>query len=227
MARRTTVRSIASHPVPAEKYAQTESHGRSVMDRDEVGELHFITSIENLDSILRRGILSHNRARRVEHRSVASEDVQNRRRWKSVPRGASLHSYANLYFDARNPMMSRLLFDGHRDLIVVVVSEAVLDIPNAVVADGNAAAAGTRFFPSPEGLVNLNSELIFADRWPDPDPWMEKEKKRARCAEVLVPNLVSSDYIEGCYVDSPGMLRRCREFEDLPDVKIRRRLYFR
>ena len=32
------------------------------MDRDEVKELHFITSIANLDSILMRGILSHNRA---------------------------------------------------------------------------------------------------------------------------------------------------------------------
>jgi hypothetical protein len=197
------------------------------MDRDEVKELHFITSIENLDSILRRGILSHNRAQRVEHRSVASEDVQNRRRWKSVPRGSSLHSYANLYFDARNPMMSRLLYDGCPDLIVLAVSEAVLDIADTVVTDGNAAATGTRFYPSPQGLANLNSTLIFADRWPDPDPWLEKEKKRVRCAEVLVPNLVPSNHVKGCYVDSSGMRSRCLEFKGLPAVEVRRRLYFR
>jgi ssDNA thymidine ADP-ribosyltransferase DarT-like protein len=222
-----TVRSITSHLIPVEKCAQAESHGGSAMDRDEVRELHFITSIENLDSILRRGILSHNRAQRVEHRSVASEDVQNRRRWKSVPRGSSLHSYANLYFDARNPMMSRLLYDGCPDLIVLAVSEAVLDIPDTVVTDGNAAATGTRFHPSPEGLANLNSTLIFAERWPDSNPWVEKEKKRVRCAEVLVPSLIPSDYIEGCYVDSSGMRRRCLEFEGLPVVEVRRRLYFR
>lgn len=197
------------------------------MDRGEVRELHFITSIENLNSILKRGILSHNRAQRVEHRSVASEDVQNRRRWKSVPRGSSLHSYVNLYFDARNPMMSRLLYDGRPDLIVLAVSDAVLDIPDTVVTDGNAAATGTRFYPSPEGLANLNSTLIFAERWPDSDPWVEKEKKRVRCAEVLVPNLVPSNYIEGCYVDSPRMRGRCLEFEGLPAVEVRRRLYFR
>ena len=197
------------------------------MDRVEVRELHFITSIENLGSILRRGILSHNRARRIEHCSVASEDVQNRRRWKSVPRGSSLHSYANLYFDARNPMLSRLLYDGHGDLVVLAVSETALDIPDTVVTDGNAAATGTRFFPSPEGLLQLNSTLIFADRWPDPDPWVEKEKKRVRCAEVLVPNLVPSAYIEGCYVESSRMRSRCLELEGLPAVEVRRRLYFR
>ena len=145
------------------------------MDRDEVAELHFITSIDNLGSILMRGILSHNRAARLQHRSVASEDVQDIRRGKSVPGGSSLHSYANLYFDARNPMMYCLL---HReDLVVVRVSADVLDIPDTVVTDGNAASAGTRFYPAPEGLRHLNPELIFARYWTDSDYWQMKEKK--------------------------------------------------
>jgi hypothetical protein len=48
------------------------------MQRDEVTELHFITSIENLGSILEWGILSHDRAARINHKSVALEDVQDR-----------------------------------------------------------------------------------------------------------------------------------------------------
>ncbi len=188
------------------------------MDRDEVAELHFITSIANLDSILRRGILSH--AARLEHRSVASEDVQGRRRGKSVPGGSRLHSYANLYFHARNPMMYCLLQDGHDDLIVLRLSAAALDITDTVITDGNAASAGTRFYPSPDGL-------IFAKYWTDENYWPVREKKRARNAEVLVPILVPSMYIEGCYVDTREKRSACLGFEDLPAVAVRKEIYFR
>src|ERR1035438_6980712 len=111
-------------------YAAATLSGRSVMDRGEVKELHFITSIENLDSIVTRGILCHNRAARLTHTSVASEPVQGIRRGKSVPNGSSLHSYANLYFHARNPMMFCL--QDLPDLIVIRISSDVLDIPDTV-----------------------------------------------------------------------------------------------
>lgn len=197
------------------------------MERDEVKELHFITSIDNLHSILKRGILSHNRAARIDHRSVASESVQDRRRFKRVPGAARLHSYANLYFHARNPMMSRLLYDGHEDLMVIKVSPRVLDISDTVVTDGNAAADGTRFYPSPEGLDNLDRRMIFRKYWTDENSWPVKEWKRARNAEVLVPNVVPSRYIEGCYVDTREKRIRCSECEDLPAVVVRKEIYFR
>ena len=41
------------------------------MRRDEVKEFHLITSIANLGSILCRGILSHEGASKIDHRSVA------------------------------------------------------------------------------------------------------------------------------------------------------------
>jgi hypothetical protein len=195
------------------------------VERDEVEELHFITSIANLGSILTRGIFSHNGAARIDHRSVAMEDVQDRRRGKSVPSGLRLHHYANLYFHARNPMMYSLL--DHDDLIVLRVSEAVLDIPGTVLTDGNAASSGTRFYPSPEGLENLDSELIFAKYWTDSNFWPVKEKKRARNAEVLVPRLVPSIYIEGCYVDTLAKRAHCQVFDNLPVVTVRREIYFR
>jgi hypothetical protein len=206
-------------------YAAAKLSGRSVMDRDEVKELHFITSIDNLDSILMRGILCHNRARRLPHSSVASESVQDIRRGKSVPGGFSLHSYANLYFDARNPMMFCL--QHLPDLVVVRVSPDALDIPDTVVTDGNAATWNTRFHPSPAGLAYLDSELIFATYWTDTNYMRYLEKKRARNAEVLVPNLVPSEYIEGCYVDTREKRRACLALEDMPAVDVRKEIFFK
>ena len=160
------------------------------MERDEVKELHFITSIANLESILKRGILSHNRAERIPHNSCADEDVQERRRRKRVPNGERLHNYANVYFHARNPMMFTLTRNGRNDLVVIRLNGAVLDIAGTVLADGNAASEGTRFYPSPEGLAQLDSSLIFARYWTDENYWPDKERKRARNAEVLVSDTI-------------------------------------
>lgn len=196
------------------------------MDRDEVKELHYITPFSNLGSILMHGILSHNRAARLKHLSVALETVQGRRHGKPVPGGLSLHDYANLYIDARNPMMYYL--KDRTDLVVVRVSPGVLDIPDTVVSDGNAAAEGTRFHPSSEGLSYLNSDRVFARYWTDDGYWLMKEKKRARCAEILVPNLIPSTYIKGCYVDTEDKSRDClRLFEDLPTADVREEIYFK
>jgi hypothetical protein len=67
--------------------------------------LHYITPIANVPSILQRGILCHNQVKSLAHQSVAMPQIQQRRTKKSVPGGRHLHDYANLYFDARNPML--------------------------------------------------------------------------------------------------------------------------
>ncbi|ADL43598.1 DUF4433 domain-containing protein [Micromonospora aurantiaca (nom. illeg.)] len=165
------------------------------MERGRVQELHFITPISNLESVLRHGILSHNAARRLPHLSVADEDVQSRRRQKRVPGGMQLHDYANLYFDARNPMMYRIKGNG-TPLAVVCVNPSILDLPGVVITDGNAASDGTRFAASPGGIAILDEGLVYAHSWTSSDRWDYIERKRARCAEVLVPNCVDPSYID-------------------------------
>lgn len=199
------------------------------MLREDVAELHYITSIPNLTSIARGGILSHDLANSIPHESVASADVQERRRLKAVPNGSRLHTYANLYFHARNPMLSRLLYDGREDLIILRVSEAVLDIPGAVLTDGNAASDPTRFLPSPKGLENLDKDLIFATYWTDPDPLIKLEKKRVRNAEVLIPNSVHPGFITGFYVQSQSDQERCCAImgqDGRLTVAVNRRIFF-
>lgn len=71
------------------------------MKRSELTELHYITPIANVPSILRQGILSHNRAKRVQHQSVAMNEIQDRRAKVTVPGGKKLHEYVNLYSDKK------------------------------------------------------------------------------------------------------------------------------
>jgi hypothetical protein len=48
------------------------------MKRSDITELHYIAPIENVPSILKHGILSHNQAKKIDHDSVAMREIQER-----------------------------------------------------------------------------------------------------------------------------------------------------
>jgi len=164
--------------------------------RDRLTELHYITPIANVASVLQRGILSHVRAKKVGHASVAAQVIQNRRQGVVVPNGRPLHEYANLYIYARNPML--FLGKGqHETLCVLRVSTDVLDLGGVVVTSGNASSGYIRF----GGVEVVDEALTFAEYWTDTDDEIERwKKKRAKCAEVLVPDVVDPRYVVGAYV---------------------------
>lgn len=167
----------------------------------DITELHFITDIVNVPSILVHGILSHNliAKKKIQHSSVANVDVQGRRMNKVIPGGKKLHDYANLYINARNPMLYFLL-PKQRDLCVLRISIDVLQGTGVVVSDENAARGWARFEPWPDGLTMLDKDELFALRWDVSDPYEKDRLKGVMCAEVLVPDKVESRYIQGAFV---------------------------
>lgn len=170
------------------------------MQRSDVVDLHFICPISNLPSILRLGILSHVRAEKHSHTSVAAEEIQERRVDKQIPGGRMLHEYANLYFNARNPMMRRRAA-RHKELTVLRVSARLLDLPDTVIADMNASSDYVRFGASPGALKNIDKDRVFARDWRHPgDERAYWRHKSVMCAEVLVPDYVDASYIDGAYV---------------------------
>src|SRR5713101_5668537 len=109
-----------------------------------VTEFQCIMPLENIPSVLARGILSNQLAEKLPHRSVAMAEAQDMRETKQVPGGLRLHQYANLYFHARNPMMFKRLAEAP-NLCVLRVSTQVLELEGAVISDQNAASDYVRF----------------------------------------------------------------------------------
>jgi hypothetical protein len=169
------------------------------MTRDQLKELGSIVPIESVPSILKLGILSHNRARKVRHTSIANAEVNERREQKVVPGGKPLHDYANLYICPRNPMLY-VKKDVHETICVLRVSAAVLDLEDVVVTDANASRTFAQFEPAPEGLRIVNHDMTFATYWTHDDPDEYYRRKGLKCAEVLVPHVVEPKYIVGAYV---------------------------
>jgi len=167
---------------------------------EEISELHYITPMTNVLSILQHGILSHNRAAKLKHDDISMREIQDVRAKKRVPGGLALHDYANLYFNSRNKMMAKKRPE-HDRLCVLRVSTEALNIPEAVIADENASSKYALFLPSPRGLQKLNHDEVFVHSWKCPDDQIREWRLGSVvCAELLVPHVVPRRLILGAYV---------------------------
>ena len=167
-----------------------------------VTELQCIMPIGNIPSVLAHGILSHEEATKLKHHSVAMQAMQDKRDVKAVPGGMRLHQYANLYFHARNPMLS---VRRHEDVCVLRLSTAVLNLRDTVITDQNAASKYVRFY-APKQWSLLDFDDIYARDWRHPDDQIEEWRHKSRkCAEVLVPRRIEAAMLIGAIVvDEPA-----------------------
>lgn len=191
-----------------------------------VTELQCIMPISNISSVLAHGILSYESAARLPHASVAMQPVQDKRDQKQVPGGLKLHQYANLYFHARNPMLYKRLSDAG-NLCVLRVNTQVLVRQGTVISDQNAASDYVRFL-HPSQWRELPFDDIFAADWRHPgNPIAYWRHKSCKCAEVLVPHRVESQFLSGAYVIDTAAERRLLDLGFNLPISIDPVLFFR
>lgn len=169
--------------------------------RERTGQdsLYNIQSIDNIRSIMQNGLLSFELASKINHTSIAMNEVQKRRDAVKVLGRLRLHQYANLYFDPRNPMLYKRK-DQNDNLCILKISDSILDLTNIVVSDRNASSSYAIFYDVKTGIEQLDFGLIYARYWNDNDPLEKARKKSIKCAEVLVPSMIPYTYITGAAV---------------------------
>jgi hypothetical protein len=188
-------------------------------------EFQNITLISNVPSILKHGIVSYVEAAKLPHGSVALQEVQDKRDAKRVPGGLALHEYANVYFHARNPMMSRRRNEATR-LCVLRVSVDILSLRGAVITDQNAASKYVKF-SAPDQLQSMNLDDVFARNWKHPeDQIKEWRHSSAKCAEVLIPERIPAKYFLGAYVMTDAGRIKLREAGFVLPIDIDSDLFF-
>jgi hypothetical protein len=191
-----------------------------------VTELHCIMPIANIPSVMAHGILSYERAAKIQHHSVALQPVQDKRDQKQVPGGLKLHQYANLYFHARNPMLFKRLPEAP-NLCVLCVSTQVLQLAGAVISDQNAASDYVRFL-HPRQWQLLDFDAIYAMDWRHPgNPAAYYRHSSQKCAEVLVPQRVETRFFIGAYVVDDGAKKRLKSLGCALPVTANPVLFFR
>ncbi len=137
-----------------------------------------------------------------------------------------LHDYANLYFDAHNPMLSKLR-DKNNEICILWVNPKVMDLPGVIIADQNASSKYVRFYPVTEGLVAIDKNKLFAKYWTHPENQYEEwAHKSVKCAEVLVPNKIEPKYITDAYMANPTALEAFKKLNVQLTVSIKTDIFF-
>ena len=173
------------------------------MQESDIRALYYITHIDNLPSILSRGIYSHARIKTqgVQNTTIYLEHLVNKRGNSYTSDGKNLWHYANLFFQPRNPMLYNVIKSkGKRNITVLRISNTVLQRHGVFIADGIASNKLTRIYSRSEGLEALQAqqEMLQSDSWIS---WNHSDKvRRQLMAECLVPNIVNPDHINSIFV---------------------------
>lgn len=185
-----------------------------------IPEFYYITHTDNIALIIQKGILSFNKSKNTPHFSIADDEVQSLREEKYVS-GLPLHDYANVYFAKKTPM-HYVRKDSQDNLCYICVKKDILLLDGVYFTDGNAASSATKFYTD---LKDLDKES-----WDFFDPekrCYEKEEKRKKQAEVLVPYRIPTEKFQRIVVYDEKMFRRIRAMinKDIP-INIDRNFYF-
>jgi hypothetical protein len=177
----------------------------------DINQLHYISHIENIPSILKLGILSHGIIdkqkikflsffKKVKFTPIYDEEIILIRKNRKTPDNKSLWEYVNLYFQPRNPMLYRVVCEQSAENIAVLgVDFDVIKLADAFVTDGNAASISSYIVPAKEHkeVINPLKKVLNGEWWTDDD---QIDSKRKIMAECLVPEKIEPGYIKAIYV---------------------------
>ena len=162
--------------------------------------LYYITHINNVPSILERGILSHSQVEKnqIKRKIIYNSQIIARRRYRKI-NNKSLWEYANLYFQPRNAMLYSLVCqeNNRHNLALICLKNKLLERKDLFISMGNAASQESEILPIQEGrlLFSKLREQIDTDWWNKDDG-----SKRKIMAECLIPDRVDPEYIQSIYV---------------------------
>ena len=123
-----------------------------------ISGLYYITHIDNLISIIKKGILSHARVEKdgIPYTPIYDRHILEARKDKLAPDGNSLWNFANLFFNPRNPMPYRVLREKPaKDIVVVMVHPAIVNKNEIFITTGNARAWQSEILTRDEGLLKI------------------------------------------------------------------------
>lgn len=157
-----------------------------------VYSLWHMTHEKNLESILKRGILSHDRVRELGclREDISLESVQNQRKKIDPHYKLPLHSYIPLYVNPKNPMLYKRK-ERKFQIIILEISLNALTENIFVYSDGNAASMKTNFYKDEAGIDYIDWETLRRGSWSGSD-----ELKRRMCTEFLVQNFIRPENIK-------------------------------
>ncbi len=172
-------------------------------------QFFYITHVDNLPSILQKGILSHGKieSENVPYTPIYDKQIVNRRKERPVNDSSNLWDYANVFFRADNAMLYRVLREKSvRDIIIIGINKTISKQKGVFFSIGNAASLQSVLIqntdPELDKFFKEINASIQKEWWTDVDG-----SKRKMMAECLCPGFIPTDFISAIYVASPDMVK--------------------
>jgi hypothetical protein len=186
-----------------------------------ITSLWHLTHKDNVASIMNNGILNHYDAHKKQGAiiDISDSEVQlTRGRIVETIYDQKIHSYAPLYINCRNPMLScRRNLQEHLCLLEIDLS--VLLKTQSVVSDGNSSSPITKYYRPSDDLTLLPWDVLKAEYWSG-----FEDGSRKRCSEVLVYPKVMPEFITKIHCYSDNTLNYLSGIH--PNISITRKLFF-
>ncbi|OPY16697.1 MAG: HD domain protein [Methanomethylovorans sp. PtaU1.Bin073] len=137
--------------------------------------LYHFTHIENLDSILKHGLLSQNEKSKlgINHKDISRQRIQEKRSNTIITcgPGGSVHDYVPLFFCKKSPMLSSVIYNKKADQKCIIYLEfpiQIMDKYEMVFSDRSAnEALNPKFYDDTSNIKMLNWEVIDTSKWND------------------------------------------------------------
>lgn len=185
------------------------------LQSEDIEGFYYIIDINNLDSILKKGIYSHNAVRESglysKSNDISNASVQNcRERTFESPsshKNRNLHDYVNFYLQPRNAMLFAIQKETPvSDICILKIKKELLaERADAILTNKNAACyrAGNeaKFFKenqwamSPMSSAALSNRAVTENNIKNPFSATANDYKQKRQAEALFLNHVAATYI--------------------------------
>ena len=190
--------------------------------------INHMTHIKNLKSILEEnGLRSYNLIQNSSHISLANEDVQKGRASITVKSsGRPLHDYVPIYFGFKTPMVAWNQ-NRNEDLIFLRFPLEILQIPGAIITDGNARATRSSFYPFQiiDDLSRVDTKAIQTLKYAH-----DQDLKRRKQAEILIPDFLPISYLYDiiCFSDNSRneLLNIIKIFNTTIPLKVNKGWYY-
>jgi ssDNA thymidine ADP-ribosyltransferase, DarT/Sel1 repeat len=186
---------------PIDLGASLQPLKQTFLDRVDFRLFH-MTHIDNLMSILRNGIYSHNTA--PNYLDISNPDVNSRRERTDPVHKYSLHEYVPLYFNPRNAMLYEKQAEYRSDIVLLEVTRRVCLSNYTLFTERNAAANGCRFAYCLSDVEKFNWPSIQSRNWAT-DGVVHVDKKQLMMSECLVYGHIDTEDLVAVHTMNTSM----------------------
>ena len=200
-------------------------------------DLFFITHVDNLESILKKGILSPNNVDKlgIQPKKIGNESIVNARKHITIPTvgGKNLVDYAHVYFNPKNAFLYSVLEEEKKQLkklglythTKIVIIELTCNVSDTEIYITNKNAA-TEDFEAVSGLdyykiiPSIEEDTLPIGRGWSRQPGWANESRAKVMAECLVPDKIPPEHFESIHVYNSDMKEKIQPSLPEPKLKI-------